>query len=243
METFAARMAGEMQLEAAIPLIITKLKEGGKEAEWLNEQCEIALVKIGDDATVRAVAEMYREGDWHFRMAACNVLEHIHSDLAVTTALDFLPNEEDRAIRAFLAGGLASHFAFKAIEPLRQMVIDGSYDETAADVKRDVVIAAKLLGVEFPELVQWSLEVENKRLEIEIKLLDEESQRLEGETHRLELEKQGLRRETRRVEERQYDEPPPPKQRIGRNDPCFCGSGKKFKKCCMRKQEGTGLSN
>jgi hypothetical protein len=26
--------------------------------------------------------------------------------------------------------------------------------------------------------------------------------------------------------------------RIGRNDPCFCGSGKKFKKCCL----GTGAS-
>jgi preprotein translocase subunit SecA len=24
-------------------------------------------------------------------------------------------------------------------------------------------------------------------------------------------------------------------QRVGRNDPCPCGSGKKFKNCCMRK--------
>jgi hypothetical protein len=31
---------------------------------------------------------------------------------------------------------------------------------------------------------------------------------------------------------------PPPKQKIGRNDPCPCGSGKKFKKCCLRKQSG-----
>ncbi|EAQ7366869.1 SEC-C domain-containing protein, partial [Salmonella enterica] len=23
-------------------------------------------------------------------------------------------------------------------------------------------------------------------------------------------------------------------KRPGRNDPCFCGSGKKFKKCCLR---------
>ena len=23
------------------------------------------------------------------------------------------------------------------------------------------------------------------------------------------------------------------KNKIGRNDPCFCGSGKKFKNCCM----------
>ena len=26
--------------------------------------------------------------------------------------------------------------------------------------------------------------------------------------------------------------------KIGRNDPCFCGSGKKFKKCCLGKNAG-----
>ncbi|MBI4585332.1 MAG: SEC-C domain-containing protein [Planctomycetes bacterium] len=26
----------------------------------------------------------------------------------------------------------------------------------------------------------------------------------------------------------------PPRQKIGRNDPCPCGSGKKYKKCCGR---------
>ena len=30
-------------------------------------------------------------------------------------------------------------------------------------------------------------------------------------------------------------------KRVGRNDPCPCGSGKKFKKCCMKKQEGSPL--
>jgi uncharacterized protein YecA (UPF0149 family) len=25
------------------------------------------------------------------------------------------------------------------------------------------------------------------------------------------------------------------KQKVGRNDPCPCGSGKKFKNCCLRK--------
>ena len=56
METFAVRMAGEMGLESAIPLIIAKLKEGGEEAEWLREQCEVALAKIGGDGVVQAVA-------------------------------------------------------------------------------------------------------------------------------------------------------------------------------------------
>jgi preprotein translocase subunit SecA len=37
----------------------------------------------------------------------------------------------------------------------------------------------------------------------------------------------------------QSDRKPEPirnrRQRVGRNDPCPCGSGKKFKNCCMRK--------
>jgi len=33
-------------------------------------------------------------------------------------------------------------------------------------------------------------------------------------------------------------------EKIGRNDPCSCGSGKKYKNCCMQKQQSkpTGLS-
>ncbi len=35
-------------------------------------------------------------------------------------------------------------------------------------------------------------------------------------------------------------EPPPPRaaRKIGRNDPCPCGSGKKYKKCCLGKERG-----
>lgn len=38
----------------------------------------------------------------------------------------------------------------------------------------------------------------------------------------------------------ELSEPPKPKQvikskKIGRNDPCPCGSGKKYKKCCLNK--------
>jgi len=32
---------------------------------------------------------------------------------------------------------------------------------------------------------------------------------------------------------------PEGKQKVGRNDPCPCGSGKKFKNCCMKKQGGS----
>ncbi len=34
-----------------------------------------------------------------------------------------------------------------------------------------------------------------------------------------------------------HDEVPEPKTKIGRNEPCYCGSGKKYKKCCMAKDD------
>jgi hypothetical protein len=38
-------------------------------------------------------------------------------------------------------------------------------------------------------------------------------------------------------QDEEEDKPePPPKKKLGRNDPCPCGSGKKFKKCCLHKQ-------
>ena len=45
------------------------------------------------------------------------------------------------------------------------------------------------------------------------------------------------------VEDDLEEEPPPPptRQKAGRNDPCPCGSGKKFKKCCLKRQDGSSL--
>jgi uncharacterized protein YchJ len=37
--------------------------------------------------------------------------------------------------------------------------------------------------------------------------------------------------------------PPTPvrtEQKVGRNDPCPCGSGKKYKHCCLKKDQGKG---
>lgn len=34
-----------------------------------------------------------------------------------------------------------------------------------------------------------------------------------------------------------YLKKPPPKGKVGANDPCLCGSGKKYKKCCLNKSE------
>jgi hypothetical protein len=42
-------------------------------------------------------------------------------------------------------------------------------------------------------------------------------------------------------EEKDEEPEPPPKRRVGRNDPCPCGSGKKFKRCCLKQQHGSSF--
>jgi preprotein translocase subunit SecA len=37
-------------------------------------------------------------------------------------------------------------------------------------------------------------------------------------------------------DERDFPTPAPWKKRVGRNDPCPCGSGRKYKHCCGRKR-------
>ena len=32
-------------------------------------------------------------------------------------------------------------------------------------------------------------------------------------------------------------------KKVGPNDPCPCGSGKKYKKCCMQKDKNAGMEN
>ncbi len=51
----------------------------------------------------------------------------------------------------------------------------------------------------------------------------------QSEEYQTELEK--IKREKEIQENRKKE----PTKKIGRNEKCFCGSGKKFKKCCITK--------
>ena len=97
---------------------------------------------------------------------------------------------------------------------------------------------------------QWLLSEKERLEQEEQRLLFEkrdwsEKRKAEQEHQRLLLEEERLKRELReakeqslrrQVAERQSQQGPAPKK-IGRNDPCPCGSGKKFKKCCIKKQD------
>ncbi len=217
MEMFMVGLAGEMRLEAAVPHIIAKINEAEEHADLLFEDAEQALVEIGTDAAVEGAAALF-SSDWTRRISACQVFQHIHSDLAVAKALEQLSHEKDATIKAWLAQGLTSQFAYEGIEQVRQVILEDDYDESVGDLRRDLIVAATLMEVDLPEKEQWRAGIEKDRAERKTRLQPEPPEEYDEE----------------------YEEEPllPPKRKVGRNDPCPCGSGKKFKKCCIKKHEG-----
>lgn len=126
------------------------------------------------------------------------------------------------------------------------------------DLKSAAEQIAQHLGAELTE------QEEEQRLLSALEDYEQEEQRLLSETERLErkarrleseledarrknresrAEEASLRRQYALQQQQEYEEEalPPPARRIGRNDPCPCGSGKKFKKCCIHKQDISDL--
>ena len=102
---------------------------------------------------------------------------------------------------------------------------------------------ADYLGEQWLLSEKERLEQEEQRLLFEKGRLERENKRAEQEHQRLLLEEERLKRELREAKEeslrRQLAERQSQQEatskKIGRNDPCPCGSGKKFKKCCIKK--------
>jgi hypothetical protein len=229
LEIFLVMLAGEMRLKPAIPLVVKKLHAMG---EILSEQCVEALGKIGTDAAAEAVTEGWLDSEWDYRVYAASALGKVHSDTTVRKCLELLPQDKDLDIRTKLADALLSQYADEGIEPVREMAQRRAYDPSNSDLMRKLVAVSTAVGVTFPELPIWKREAEEKLAKQERRMKEmrgflqapakppspPKPAPAKGRDDLLERKPAPLLRSERQV---------------GRNDPCPCGSGKKFKKCCM----------
>jgi hypothetical protein len=231
LELFLVELAGEMRLERAIPLVAKKLHECG---EILSEECVEALGKIGTDDAAEAVAEGWLDLEWDYRLYAASALEQIHSDTTVRKCLELLPQDKDLDIRTRLADALLGQFADEGIEPVREMVQKRAYDPMNSDLMRKLVAVSTVLGVTFPEYPIWKREAEER-------LAKQERRMKEMRGFVQAPAKPPLPPKDSPATERDdfLERKPAPflrtEKQVGRNDPCPCGSGKEFQKCCMNR--------
>lgn len=212
MEPFVVILAGEMQLKQAIPYIVKKLHIDG---DYCNERCVEALIKINTDAVVQAIFNDFMDAEWHFRLYASSCLEHIHTDLTVDRCLDLAKKERDLTIKTYLARALISQFSYKAMDFVYAMVKKGRWDGVYCDLKEDFLTACIIMGKTYPEHDKWEAEVAPKRQKDKSIIEDIINGRIVSPDYAENLHHTLGRK-------------------VGRNEPCPCGSGKKYKKCCGR---------
>ena len=239
LEGFLIELAGKMRLEAAAPVLVERMLE---DDEWLSDACTMALPCLGGDVVARALADHWRRGGGDFRRGAAEIMGHIHTDLSVQKLLEFFPREKDEDTKDFLANALLDNFVPQAVEPIRQMVLDDELSPDEMDLKYHLIAACTIMGVTFAEYERWY----KQAVKDNFGWHDHKPDRIRN--HFQEKEEDEKRDEADDLGDDDYDEDyfeeapvvlPIRTERtsVGRNDPCPCGSGRKYKKCCMNKDQ------
>jgi hypothetical protein len=243
LEPLIIELAGAMHLEAAIPPLVDMMHED----YWATSDSAItALERIGGDKVVQEIADQWPDSSNDFRQGTAEVLGHIHTELSAAKCLAFLAAEESPDVQDFLANAALDHFVAEAIEPARQMTL-GEWDDLTpdeSDLRYHLVTAATIMESSFPEYDDWYAHAvetnwgwgdhvrdnpirENLR-EDEVETNEEEH--LDKDEHFAPRLADSLDDGFTGPQPFRYEE-----ERVGRNEPCPCGSGKKYKKCCLNK--------
>ena len=243
LELLSVRMAGNLRLEQCTAKLIDCLYD----AEWLAcEEAFRALKRIGTDAVVEEAAARSATVDWGVRLAIAELLQHIPTDLSVETCLRLAEQELDVEVRGTLIGSALLTFSSSSIEPARQFLHSTPKTPETLEVRDELFLAAKMLDVRFPEYEEW---VEDSRTDYEFCRQWYEERSYFPTPDDLD-DDDGLEDDFDDGESLADDEFDDDfadvapgtivreEPKIGRNDPCPCGSGKKYKKCCLHKHVG-----
>jgi SEC-C motif len=251
LQPLMANLAGAMRLKEAIPPLVGNL---GHPYSFLADQSMFALAKIGSDDVVAAVCDQYPRGSKDFRLWASDLLCKIHLDSTVRRVQELLSGETDLAVRLNLCEALLDHFSDEGIEPASRLIKEQQLTPDLRRLRSSLIAVCKIMGSRFPEFDVWQEQAKNDAHEEwaksqEIQKLAFEAggdlgllvRKLKAQVAEKELERKRLEAEVAKHERLLAARPSPrpvvgPTRpgRIGRNDPCPCGSGKKFKHCCMR---------
>ncbi|KRF21678.1 zinc-binding protein [Paenibacillus sp. Soil787] len=206
---FYTKLAGEMQLETATPLLCSFL---GDEDDVLPETAVRALVRIGTESVITTLAEKYAAAsDEYYRLFASDVFGKIKLPASEKALLELLPNENDITNATKLADELCELGSTIGI-PLVHELVENGYDSGHLNLTEKLYAHCVMSDSLLPQRNLWKRELE-----------EEEKRRAKpNEIDRLLKGKGSVPMLT----------PFKKMDKIGRTDPCPCGSGKKYKKCC-----------
>jgi hypothetical protein len=236
---WCSELLGQLRHAPAIDLLIQKMQDTS--GDFLQQSAMLALARMNAAQLVPKLEAEYRSEIVNYRMRVADALGINKDPLGEQLLIRVLPRETDPQGATAAAMALCDLATTEGLEEVRQVVLEDRYDTTIADVKELLVTVSKMVGYQPPELEDWKAEVVSPdyRKKLRERFLGGFSV-TEAQVDAIRRVLSGQGRQTRKTE------PPPlgpaddevtlPIRRqgpkIGRNDPCHCGSGKKYKKCC-----------
>jgi hypothetical protein len=229
LEIFLVDLAGRRRLREAVPALVAKFEI---DTDYLLERASDSLSRIGDPEAVRLIRRAFPDAPDYYRIYTAGVLAHIKDPESEAAALELLEGEPDDGIRMWLFVALCDLFSERGFEAVRREMATGS-PMLFRELCTPALVVLEVLGLDPPpEAEAWDRERRRQNESLKTALAEMEA---EGGW------------DWDDDEDDLFDEPDEDESRlsvtapirniaprVGRNDPCPCGSGKKFKKCCGR---------
>lgn len=247
LEIALVELAGMRRMRKTVPTLIDKFQI---DTDLLLERAVVALGSIGDVEAVRLIKARFSDEPFHFKVYAHGVFGHIKHPESEAALVELMGREGDEDVRTMLAGELCRLFSARGVEVVAAEIRRG-YSRGVDCLEDRLLPVAEVLGIELAEGDAWraAREKDERRRFDRAQELAELGRRY-TERQRMAAVATAMTNALRqRHEEEDFDEGADDElpastgdassapirktgAKVGRNDPCPCGSGKKFKKCC-----------
>jgi hypothetical protein len=259
-EDYAVEILGRVRYRPALEAMVRRFAEADDTTgDFLLEAMQEGVPRVGGADAVPLIEAAFADASWSFRIYAADALGrimHPASEAAILRLLDDEADVEDAWDQlADAALKLCSREAASRI--WQRIAVDHDFDAQLFDLEQDLVAVALMTNLDFPELGELRAEVVAKdverRRQIESgafdRMADEFAQAFRGagtaddddfddDYDDWADDEPGYPALPDRLDDH-YARPTLPirndQPKVGRNDPCPCGSGKKYKKCCLGK--------
>jgi hypothetical protein len=206
--------------------------------DWIEEAVVKAFVATGDTTTLRTLLDRYAGLDWSARLFLTEVFEKRRFEDCEPALQDALQGEKDDFLRVHLAVALALYGTPESIALAQEVAREDPQDPERDEIL-DLLWAHDILrGNQNEETIQYRRKLARRHAKSlaadrQIKALMSGSRELDLSSLR-EFPVATLKKPGKEAKKKPFQPATPdPYPGVGRNDPCPCGSGKKFKKCCL----------
>jgi hypothetical protein len=227
-------LAGHLRCEETAPLLWTLWEV---DWDWFNEEVMQAMIRIGTPSVVRLAEVRYPNAEWHVRNYAHNLFERIRCDEAVEAIEAVIDREDDEHFRGQIGVAASAQFDDRLVPLALRILNEDPDDPERGAIRENLVAFSHLGGLELPERDEWEREIDatDERM---ISMSDPETNPLLQLLLRKPIDDEPLDDFDGEPDDLFLDAPAKPTTPVGRNEPCPCGSGKKYKKCCLRGSAG-----